>query len=151
MFVLAIIFAVIFMIVVIVRIAMQFTSDADAREARPYVTGTAFALLFFTGLFTFFSCSVVVNTKEDGILTAFSKPVGVLTNGFHLIAPWESVTEMDAAIQTDNDLDSNKPANCVPTRIAHQIISCVDVTIRWRIVESAAPELFQDYRDFSNV
>ncbi|HEY2594721.1 MAG TPA: SPFH domain-containing protein, partial [Chloroflexota bacterium] len=42
-------------------------------------------------------------------------------------------------------------SSCVNARIAHQIIACADVTIRWRIQQPSADELFQDYRDFSNV
>lgn len=110
------------------------------------------AAVFGLGLvFLIVSCLAVVGTKEVGIVTAFNRPVGVLDNGIHLIAPWEAVTEMDAAIQTDNDLAANKTPNCIETRIAHQVIACVDVTVRWRIVEGAADSLFQNYRDFSNV
>lgn len=134
----------------------QFTTAST--PVYPNIPVTRLPLSIATSVFAvlaavvlLFSSIAIVGTKEDGIVTAFNRPVGVLDNGIHLIKPWESVTEMDAAIQTDNDLAANKPADCVETRIAHQIIACVDVTIRWRIYERAADSLFQNYRDFSNV
>ncbi|MBU4213867.1 MAG: SPFH domain-containing protein [Actinobacteria bacterium] len=99
----------------------------------------------------FFSSAVIVSTKNVGIETSFGRPVASLSNGFHLIAPWNVVTEMDAAIQTDNHVKTGDTQSCITVRIAHQATACVDTSIRWRIEESAADGLFRDYRDFANV
>jgi regulator of protease activity HflC (stomatin/prohibitin superfamily) len=102
------------------------------------------ALLFVS------SCLTQVSTKEFGVKTSFGRPVGSLTNGLHLKAPWERVTEIDAAIQTDSHVQG-EPGNCISVRIAHQIVACADVSIRWRIQDGAADALFQNYRDFDNI
>lgn len=105
-----------------------------------------------------FSTLVIVPTREVGIKLAFAKPIGTLSNGIHVKAPWHNVEHMDAAIQTDNHVkDGGETSNgehslsCVTTRIAHQAVACVDVTIRWRIIDEQAAQLFQDYRTFGNV
>lgn len=115
------------------------------------VAGLAVLLLIF-------STFVIVPTREVGIKLTFAKPVGTLSNGLHIKAPWQTVSDMDAAIQTDNHVkDGGETSNgehslsCVTTRIAHQAVACVDVSIRWRIIEDQADELFQNYRTFNNV
>ena len=100
---------------------------------------------------TFFASATIVSTKNVGIETSFGRPVGSLSNGFHMVAPWNRVTEMDAAIQTDNHTSADEGNTCITVRIAHQATACVDTSIRWRIEESAADGLFRDYRDFANV
>lgn len=89
----------------------------------------------------------IVSTKNVGIVTQFGATSGHLTNGAHLIGPWESVTEMDAAIQTD----SYTADNCLNVRVGNQQQACVHISIRWRINPSFADSLFQNYRTFSNV
>ncbi len=130
-----------------------------AAPARPATgpSGSAVAATFAIGslvlalVATFFSSATIVSTKNVGIETAFGRPVGSMSNGFHLVAPWDVVTEMDAAIQTDNHVKDGSGLSCITVRIAHQATACVDTSIRWRIEESAADSLFRDYRDFTNV
>lgn len=98
-----------------------------------------------------FSCFTIVPTKEYGVLTSFGQPVGTLPNGLHPKAPWENMTTIDAAIQTDNYEQAAKPATCISVRIAHQSVACVDVSVRWRIKDGAADALFQNYRAFNNI
>jgi len=126
-------------------VAALFTHDDDRLVSGG--VGCVGALAF--ALVVAFSCTAVVGTKEVGILTSFNKPTGAFDNGFHLKWPWEDVTEMDAAWQTDNNTKDHNA--CIQARIAHQAVACVDVAIRWRIEQGAADELFQNYRDFSNV
>jgi len=127
------------------------TKDIPIRWVGVTVWATASVLFLLT---FFLACLVIVGTKQVGILLTFSKPSGTLSNGLHLKAPWQDVTEMDAAIQTDTHVTDTSKSNCeggIPARIAHQTVACVDVSIRWRIKEDAADSLFQDYRDFDNV
>lgn len=119
---------------------------------------TAGISLFVAVCLLGFSTIFIVPTREVGVLLTFSKPVGTVGNGLHVKAPWQSAEDMDAAIQTDNHVekggrtsDGQSELSCVTTRIAHQAVACVDVTIRWRIVEDQAANLFQDYREFGNV
>lgn len=110
-------------------------------------------LLVLAIVFTALSSFTTIPTKEFGIVTAFGKPVGALTNGLHTKAPWNNITTIDAAIQTDayKKGNPNKDLECITVRIAHQATACVDVTISWRIKDGAADALFQNYRDFSNI
>jgi regulator of protease activity HflC (stomatin/prohibitin superfamily) len=119
---------------------------------------SSIGLGILTVLVLIWSVTVIVPTREVGIMLTFAKPTGTLSNGLHLKAPWQHVETMDAAIQTDNHVkDGGQTSNgehslsCVTTRIAHQAVACVDTTIRWRIIEPEAGNLFQDYRTFDNV
>lgn len=110
-------------------------------------------LLVLAIVLTTLASFTTVPTKEFGIVTAFGKPVGALTNGLHAKAPWNNVTTIDAAIQTDPYKQGNPDKNfeCITVRIAHQATACVDTTVSWRIKDGAADALFQNYRDFSNI
>lgn len=56
--------------------------------------------LFCFGLFTFFGCIVSVDTGKTGVVTTFGRVEDyTLEAGFHLKAPWTSVTEMDNRVQ----------------------------------------------------
>jgi len=94
-----------------------------------------------------FSCLVVVSTKNVGVETTFGKPSGELPNGLHPKWPWEKVTEMDAAIQTDTYVQDR----CFQVRIANQQTACVHINFQWRINPTAAQALFRDYRTFDHV
>lgn len=101
--------------------------------------------------FLFFSTFVSVPTKDIGIKTVFGKPSGALSNGAHLKWPWEDVSLMDGAVQTDTHDKAEGNFDCVNVRIAHQIVACADVYIKWRIIEDHAETLFEDYREFNNI
>ena len=121
--------------------------DDDQVLGRKVLTGVSWVLAVVTVLVLILSCTVQVSTKNVGIETAFGKTTGHLSNGLHVKAPWVSVTEMDAAIQTD----SYTSKDCLTVRIANQQTACVHVSIRWRIQPGAADYLFQNYRTFDNV
>jgi regulator of protease activity HflC (stomatin/prohibitin superfamily) len=118
--------------------------DLEARKIAQRVG----IILVALGLLVMFFCSfTMVGTKDVGVLTSFGRTSGELPNGLHFIAPWERVTAMDAAIQTDNHTD----ASCISVRIANQQTACVDISIRWRIRPTKADELYQNYHTFLNV
>src|SRR5690606_13462027 len=91
--------------------------------------------------------ATIVPTKQVGIVTSFGKPTGVLTNGLHFVKPWEKVTQMDAAIQTDNNVGEE----ATTIRLGNQSTAEVENSIRWRIRPDKADVLYQDYRDFDKV
>ena len=116
-------------------------------------TGVVWVLSVVAVLLFLVSCIAVVGTKKIGVVTTFNKPVGTLSNGIHLKAPWQKVTELDGAIQTDNHTGGNveHPAGCTLVRIGNQSTACVDNTIRWRIRQNASDDLFRDYRSFDHI
>jgi regulator of protease activity HflC (stomatin/prohibitin superfamily) len=120
---------------------------SDTYHPRRYARVTAIVLSGIFVLVLLLGSITTVSTKNVGIETAFGRTSGHLSNGIHLVWPWVSVTEMDAAIQTD----SYTRADCLNVRIANQQTACVDISIRWRIYQGAADQLFQNYRTFDNV
>ncbi|MEO5690942.1 MAG: SPFH domain-containing protein [Candidatus Saccharimonadales bacterium] len=98
-----------------------------------------------------FSSLTMVGTKQVGVVTTFNRPVDTMTNGLHLKAPWQKVTEMDGTIQTDNYVGAGDKGSCIKVRIGNGSVACIDTTSRWRIVANEADVLFQDYRNRDDV
>src|SRR5882757_5209508 len=142
----------------VLKVPEQSRVIAEDAEIGRGVGYAAFGLFLVGALITgFLSSFTTVSTKNVGIITTFGHPDGELSNGAHFIAPWSKVTEMPANVQTDQYLGnsdndtSNSQQPCMDVRIANQSITCVEVTIRWRIVPGSAPELFRDYKTFEHV
>lgn len=93
----------------------------------------------------------VVSTKNVGVVTTFGKPSRYLSNGVHMTAPWQDVTELDGAIQTDNHVDEGDKKGAISARLGNNSTARVDATVVWRIKPEAAPSLFQDYRGFDSI
>ena len=72
-------------------------------ETKPYKKvgiWSTVAGVFFGLLFTFFGCISSVTTGNTGVVTTFGKVENyTLEAGFHLKAPWHTVTEMDNRVQ----------------------------------------------------
>ena len=100
----------------------------------------------FFALLLLLSSLIMVGTKQVGVVTTFNRPTGTMTNGLHVKAPWQKVTEMDGTIQTDSYVGGGK-VTCIDIRIGNGSVACIDTTIRWRIVPDEADVLFQDYRN----
>lgn len=113
----------------------------------------ASSLVALSLIMTFFVSAVSVSTKNVGIVTSFGRPTGNLGNGLHFVAPWEKVTELDAAVQTDTYNQGPDPQhpNCVPIRIAYQAVACVDVSIVWQLNQEKSEQVFRDYRTFEGI
>jgi len=91
--------------------------------------------------------TTIVSTRNIGVITTFGRPGGTLSNGLHVKAPWQKVTEMNGTIQIDNH--TGEYATTV--RLGNNSTAFVDNSVRWRIQPAAADELFLDYREFENV
>lgn len=132
------------------RYNTEYGNDLVARAIAKWVVISCVGLVVFLEVLSSFA---LVGTKEVGVVTTFGKPVGELSNGIHLVWPWQEVTELDGAIQTDSVVDDRKSEQCTSTsvRLANQSTACVDDSIRWRINPDSADELFRDYRSFDNI
>ena len=91
--------------------------------------------------------TTIVSARNVGVVTTFGRPSGTLSNGIHMKAPWQSVTEMDGTIQIDNHTGES----ATTVRLGNNSTANVDNSVRWRIQPAAADELFLDYRQFGNV
>ncbi len=97
------------------------------------------------------SSITMVSTKNIGVVTTFGRPSRFLDNGLHLTAPWQDVTELDGAIQTDNHIDEGDKKTAIDARLGNNSTARVDSTVVWRLKPDAAPSLFQDYRGFDAI
>jgi regulator of protease activity HflC (stomatin/prohibitin superfamily) len=106
--------------------------------------GLVFASILVFALGLVISSVGTVPTREVGVVTSFNKPTGeTYTAGAYLKAPWKSVTDMSLAWQTVNYQFNVQAAGGATVGL--------DIRPRWRMREAAAPELFQEYKNFEGV
>jgi regulator of protease activity HflC (stomatin/prohibitin superfamily) len=122
---------------------------AEGAKRRPYLPGLVPVGIFAVAVLVLVSSVItIVGTRDIGIVTSFGRPVSHLDNGIHLKAPWEKVSTLDGAIQTDNYTGTEQ---CTDIRIGNESMACVDNTIRWRIRPEAGDTLFRDYHDMDKI
>jgi regulator of protease activity HflC (stomatin/prohibitin superfamily) len=93
---------------------------------------------------------VIVPTKNEGVVIAFGKPVDTIHNGIHVVAPWESVADYDATVQT-LDMSGNDETPTLHVRmLAGRATADVNVTLNWRL-EGDIQQLHKDWREFSHI
>ena len=122
----------------------------DMRVSASVTFLVAFGLLV---ILVIMNCLTIVGTRRIGVVTEFGRPVDSLSNGIHFKLPWQRVSELDGAIQTDSHAGNSKDDEdpCTDIRIGNESTACVDNTIRWRIVEAEGDQLYRDYRDMDNI
>lgn len=153
-FIVTIVFAILAGVAWLITLALRpekQESSSDREELKAIKFGArviAGAITFIALAFLGFSSVTMVPTKTVGVVVSYGKPVGVISNGLHVIAPWQKVVEFDAAVQT---LKRTGDKSCTTVRIANQATACVDNSTRWRIKPEAAPDLYTDYKSFSNL
>lgn len=69
--------------------------------------------------------TVAVPARTVGVVTAFGKPTGSLSNGLHLVKPWEDVEKMDASLQTNRYTGDS----AIGVRLANQSEAKADASI----------------------
>lgn len=119
------------------------TTDADKSIAR--TTGAVIALVGMT-IITM-AMTVVVPARTVGVVTAFGKPTGTLSNGLHVVKPWEQVEKMDASLQTNRYTGDNS----IGVRLANQSEARADASIQWQLREEDAEQMYLDYREFERI
>jgi regulator of protease activity HflC (stomatin/prohibitin superfamily) len=143
-----------FLVVAAVLFAISFgvSDHADRSSTRYWSSGVgAIALLLLI-----FASTIAIGTKNVGVRLTFGHPSGYLQNGLHFKAPWQTVKELNDAVQTDtyasDGTDTSKKQGgavdtCVHVRIARQGTACANVSIRWQIKPSGVDYLFRNYRN----
>lgn len=126
---------------------LESPSNTDARDTFNVSKWIVRGALASVVLCVLIASATIVPTKQVGVVTSFGKPTGVLSNGLHFIWPWEKVTQLDAAIQTDSH--AGKDATTI--RLGNQSTAEVENSIRWRIQPDQADALYRDYRDFDKI
>jgi len=146
MFIIAIIFAIITLILMVVpRIKYVVQSGPERGETKSFsLKGFGVVTLIITILFAVLASLTVVGTRNVGVPTVFNKPTGDnLGAGLHLKAPWASVTDIDATIQLEEYFGDS----AVQVKIKDGGDALVGLSYRWRINPEAADQVFQDYRN----
>lgn len=93
---------------------------------------------------------VIVPTKNEGVVIAFGKPVDTIHNGIHVVAPWESVADYDATVQT-LDMSGNDETPTLHVRMLDgRATADVNVLLNWRL-EGDIQQLHKDWREFSHI
>lgn len=122
-----------------------FTSKNDDGAA----VGAGFALV---GLVVAMICGIIITVeayeqvpaRTISVETKSGKPVAVLNNGGHWIAPYARTTNFDATIQ-----NIKEP---VSVRLKNNTKATVDVSVQWQIDPNADfLKLYNNYRTFDNV
>ena len=91
--------------------------------------------------------TIAVPARTVGVVTAFGKPTGTLSNGLHLIKPWEDVEKMDASLQTNRYTGDS----AIGVRLANQSEAKADASIQWQLREEDAEQMYLDYREFERI
>lgn len=111
----------------------------------PILVVVSFLVIFFGMWLT------SVPTQNVAVVTFGGRPVGYLTNGYHLVPPWDGVTLMDNQVNTDvlegTCVPGSKNPGGVPVRIAGQQTACAQVRIVWQMRQNAADNLYRNYHD----
>jgi regulator of protease activity HflC (stomatin/prohibitin superfamily) len=112
----------------------------------------AIGLALLGVIIVFVSSARIVPTRTVAVETSFGKPVGTLRNGFHLVAPWATVEQFDATIQTLKMSGDQGDHPGILVRLANAATARVDVTVQWQIDPNAnIVDLYSDYRNFGNI
>lgn len=79
----------------------KYITKTSVKKPYKKYSGIAYIAGIFLGiLLTFFGCMASVSTGNTGVVTTFGKVENyTLEAGFHLKAPWHTVTEMDNRVQ----------------------------------------------------
>jgi regulator of protease activity HflC (stomatin/prohibitin superfamily) len=145
-------FIVIGCIAAIIFAVSLFLDDAAERRGARVIGGAAFSVAL---IFIVFGCFTIVGTRQIAIQTSFGRPVGeAFSNGLHTKAPWTITHEMDGAIQIDKytkEGDGAPNDHRILVRLGNSSTAQADASIRWQMKQSAAPELYQQYKTFDNV
>lgn len=105
----------------------------------------------FLGAFTIVQDSyVIVPARNVGVVNILGNANSSLSNGFHPIAPWADVENVDTTnkpLQLNDDGDVANGCTSVPIRLASQQIACQDVFVQWQIdPKGDANDLWKTYR-----
>jgi regulator of protease activity HflC (stomatin/prohibitin superfamily) len=136
---------ILLLLVTAVAVLRRITAQNPAVKARATLIAGVTGLL--TVVVLVLGSTTIVSTRNVGVVTTFGRPSGTLSNGLHVKAPWQSVTEMNGTIQIDNHTGDN----ATTVRLGNNSTANVDNSVRWRILPDAADELFLDYRNFDSV
>lgn len=144
-----------FIIFAVAGLILGLVGLAQHGDTRYGWIGSGIAVALVGALFLFFGGIRSVPVKSVGVLTSWGHVEGDLTPGFHWEMPWTKANILDETVQTTSW--GNTPCSAVKggtgltVRIGGQQTACLDATIKWQILDKAAPVLFANYDTSGNV
>lgn len=109
-------------------------------ERLPWVWG-AIAGVFATLIVLFISAANLVPGQAYGLVTVAGQPSGHIGSGFHLLAPWDSVSDWSRQVQSI----VYEGKNCLPVRLQGGQSACPNVTVQYQIDPTAIDSEFVNY------
>jgi hypothetical protein len=152
-------FMVVFVIVAALLAVMAAAVTSTNKTARNpasnvgYKIGASFCIALAL-LMAVLSTAREVPSKSVGVPTTLGKVGAAAGPGVHFGNPFRRMNILDETVQTttfegchDEFCQGPHPehGNCLEVRIGGQQTACLDVTFQWRIRDSAASELFNNY------
>ena len=141
---------ILFLVLLVIGLVLFGVRRATQRSTSSFVLPLAVPLTFMVvaAVLLLFSFTAIVQTRDIGIVTSFGRPTRNLDNGLHPKLPWQKVSTLDGAIQTDSYTGTG---GCTDIRIGNESTACVDNSIRWRIKPDAGDVLFRDYHTMHTI
>lgn len=134
-----------FVLAVILVVAGLITAVSPRSEITTRAAGSG--ALALGVIMIALASTVAVPARTVGVVTAFGKPTGTLSNGLHLVKPWEDVEKMDASLQTNRYSGDSS----IGVRLANQSEAKADASIQWQLREEDAEQMYLDYREFERI
>lgn len=134
-----------FVLAVILVVAGLITAVSPRSEITTRAAGSG--ALALGVIMIALASTVAVPARTVGVVTAFGKPTGTLSNGLHLVKPWEDVEKMDASLQTNRYTGDS----AIGVRLANQSEAKADASIQWQLREEDAEQMYLDYREFERI
>lgn len=123
-----------------IKTAYGYRTTIKKTVKKPYAKYSVLAYVggaFLGVLLTFFGCTASVDTGHVGIVKTFGKVEDyTFDSGFHLKAPWNSVTQMDNRVQK-----ATVELSCFSSDIQEVTIS---YTVNYQISKTNAQNLYRD-------
>lgn len=134
-----------FILAVVLTVGGLITAVSPRSEITTRAAGGGALLLGIVMIVA--ASTVAVPARTVGVVTAFGKPTGTLSNGLHLVKPWEDVEKMDASLQTNRYTGDS----AIGVRLANQSEAKADASIQWQLREEDAEQMYLDYREFERI
>ena len=137
----------------VVAIIVKFAKVKDSNGNKLNLPAGWASLIFGLVVVGILSCIVKIDAQSVGILQT---PNGVnptpLKTGWHLVAPWCKVSDMDKTVWVYTFTQSPKEGakadeDAIESQSLDQFKIFVDISITWKIDEDQAPWIFQNISD----
>lgn len=148
-------YLIILILISLVGLILAFIATIPRNSNDGRHPGRGVVVLALLGLIWLMFSIKTVPANTYSVRMSFGKPIGVIDNGPHLVAPWTTGTEFAASKQyiifKGNGDSGNHVEHCINVRLARQATACVDGIFTYNQPVDHVRALFQEYRNETNV